>query len=214
MMRTPSVAVLARLIGCLLMLATLAVKAQVVDRRPGEMADDFARRVGPPGATLAHPVLETDEWHLGTKVVIAFYAVNSNGKVSSQEPDVVDGIAFMPTAEVGRYRRVAIGRIDQEGAPPDIKSIFFANADHNAGRELVVIVGWEQRHRDVYGTLYGTYIYARPIAPSQDSFVFLEDTSRKVSGGCECDRTDEEHEISGFKTAADVRAGLRELGFR
>ena len=43
-MRTASVPALARMVGCLLMLAALTVRAQVVDRRPGEMADDFAKR--------------------------------------------------------------------------------------------------------------------------------------------------------------------------
>lgn len=204
----------ARMCGLLLMLATMVVKAQVVDRHVGELADEFALRVGPPGATLAHPAVETDEWHLGGKVVLAFYGVDAHDQGSSANRDVVDGIAFMPTSVAGRYRRLAIGRIDQEGAGPEIKSIFFANADQNPDRELVVIVGWEQRHLDVSGTLYGTFIYARPRAASQNGFTFLEGTSRKVSGGCECDREGDRHETSAFKTAAEVRAGLRALGFR
>jgi hypothetical protein len=120
----------------------------------------------------------------------------------------------MPTAVAGRYRQIPIGRIDEEGAGPDIKSIFFANADQNPDRELVVIVGWEQRHLDVSGTLYGTFIYARPREASQSRFAFLAETSRKVSGGCECDRDGGQHESSRFKTSAEVRAGLRLLGFR
>jgi len=211
---TSSWASRARMCGLFLMPATLVAKAEVVDRRAGELADEFALRVGPSGATLAHPSVETDEWHLGGKVVLAFYGVEVHDQSSSAKRDVIEGVAFMPTAAAGRYRRIAIGRIDEEGEGPDIKSIFFANADQNPDRELVVIVGWKQQHLDISGTLYGTFIYARPRAASQSSFTLLEETSRKVSGGCECDREGDQHESSDFKTAADVRAGLKALGFR
>jgi hypothetical protein len=197
-----------------LLWSAFGAHAGIVGREAGETAQAFALRVGPPGATLAHPAIETDAWHLDGKVLLAFYAVEVKDEASSTPRDVVDGVAWLPTGDAGRYRRVDIGRIEPEGAAPEIRSVFFANADRDPGPELVVIVGWEQRHYDVSGTLYGTLIYARQKTASGTGFTYLEPVSRKVSGGCECDFRDAPSEHSPFRTAAEVRRGLRSLGFK
>ena len=114
----------------------------------------------------------------------------------------------------GRYRRVLIGHIEPEGGDPRIEAAFFANANEDPEKELVVIVSWEQVHYDAHGTLYGTMVYARPSAPQADSFRYLKEISEKVSGSCECEWRDGRKAKSRFKTAAEVKAALRKLGYR
>jgi hypothetical protein len=185
-------------------------------RAGGEPADSFAARLGPEGSELAHPVVETDVWRLGGKAVIAFYEYEVRpgpGQPDTQALREITGYAFLPDS-APRYRRVLIGRLEHDGGDPEIRSVFLANADGNPGPELVVIVGRDLYNYFVAGTLYDTYVYARPSAAAADSFVHLGEVSGKVSGGCECDRRDAAHETSRFKTAAEVKAGLRRLGYR
>lgn len=124
------------------------------------------------------------------------------------------GYAFLPVG-ANRYRRVVIGDVGHNGADPEIRSVFFANADANPGPELIVIAAWSSYHFDVSATFYETFVYARRPGPGGDGFVYLEEISRKVSGTCDCDYADDRTDMtSRFKTAAEVRAVLRGLGYR
>lgn len=192
-----------------------AARLATFRRGPAESADSFALRAGP-GGELVHPVIATDVWSPGDTALIAFYrqAVNVPPADSSASPIYESiGYAFLPDSVHG-YRRVEIGLIGHDGAEPEIQSVFFANADSISGPELVVMATWRIYNYFVGGVIYGTHVYA--LRPSADGrrFVYLEDVSEKVSGTCDCDRRDEPDETSRFKTAAEVRAGLRALGYR
>lgn len=186
-------------------------------RAPGEPADSFAARFSPVGLGLAHPVIATDVWSPGDTALLAFYLAEiDRGRVLDPgEPPIHDiiGYAFLPDS-AHRYRRVEIGTVGHNGGDPEIRSVFFANADQNPGPELVVLATTPVHHPHVMGTYYETLVYARPPGAGVDRFVHLEDVSRKVSGDCDCDFADEPDTNSRFKTAAQVRAGLRALGYR
>jgi hypothetical protein len=192
-----------------------AARIAAFRRDPAESADSFALRAGP-GGELVHPVITTDVWSPGDTALIAYYrqAANVPAPDSSASPIFESiGYAFLPDAAHG-YRRVEIGLIEHDGAEPEIQSVFFANADTMPGPELVVMATWRIYNYFVGGVIYGTHVYA--LRPGADGrrFVYLEDVSEKVSGTCDCDRRDEPDEMSRFKTAAEVRAGLRALGYR
>lgn len=182
-------------------------------RDGGESAEAFAGRLGPPASDLAHPVIETDVWKLGRKAVIAFYRLDiAPGEAHGPVHEAI-GYAFLPDS-AGRYRRVVIGWIPHEGAEPEIRSVFFANADDDPGPELVVLAAWRMYTYFVGGTYYGTSIFARPSAAGGDRFVHLEALGQQVSGGCECEWRDGESRRARFKTATEIRAGLHALGYR
>ena len=182
-------------------------------RDGGESAESFAGRLGPQASELAHPVIETDVWKLGRKAVIAFYRLDIAPGESHGPVYEAIGYAFLPDS-AGRYRRVVIGWIPHEGAEPEIRSVFFANADADPGPELVVLATWRMHTYFVGGTYYGTLIFARPSAAGADRFLDLEALGQTVSGGCECEWRDGESRRARFKTAAEIRAGLRALGYR
>ena len=174
-------------------------------------------RHGPPGEyELAHAVVETDVWPVGGKAVVAFYLHPMEPSIPrSSEPDIreITGYAFLPESD-GRFRRVLLGVIGHNGGDPEIRSVFFANADADPEKELVVIAAWQVMNAVAGGTYYDTYVYARPSAARPGSFVYLKDVSEKVSGGCDCEWPEERRSRKArFKTAADVRAELRRLGY-
>ena len=185
--------------------------ADEVKRLENETLEDFAKRNGPPQAELTHTVIETEAWNT-QKTVIAFYIVKiklPDGKPATQ----VDGYLFIPKS-TDTYEKILIDNFEEEGATPHIEAVFFANADKDKAKELIVICSYEQRHYDVNGTLYSTFIFddLRGGA-NQTRLRFLEDVSERVSGSCDCEWRDGKKKASKYKTAASVKLGLKKLGF-
>lgn len=146
------------------------------------------------------------------KTVIAFY--ESEFKISDQTYQRVLGYIFLPQ-DSNTYQKILIESFEPEGGAPKIEAVFFANADRDKAKELIVICSWPQSHYDFSGTLYGTFVFddlrtgANPTKLS-----FLESVSRRVSGDCECEWRNGKKRISRYKTPASVRAGLKKLGFK
>ncbi len=185
--------------------------AEEVRRLENETLEDFAKRNGPPRAELTHRVIETEAWGK-QKTVMAFYVVEI--KLKDGTPATrVDGYLFMPKS-ADTYEKILIKNFEEEGDTPKIEAVFFANADKDKAKELIVICSWLQRHYDVSGTLYGTFIFddLRPGAnPTELSF--LEGVSERVSDDCDCEWRGGKKKTSKYKTAASVKAGLKKLGF-
>lgn len=192
------------------LLGSLISSAEEVKRLENETLENFARRNGPSQSELTHSVIETEAWG-HEKTVIAFY--DTQFKDSDQTYDRIVGYIFLPQ-DANTYQKILIGTFEPEGGPPQIEAVFFANADKDKAKELIVICSWLQRHYDFSGTLYGTFIFddlragARPTELS-----FLENVSDRVSGDCECEWRNGKKRTSRYKTAASVRAGLKKLGF-
>jgi hypothetical protein len=143
--------------------------------------------------------------------VLAFY--ETEFKASGQSERKIVGYIFL-LQDANTYEKILLGTFEPEGGPPQIEAVFFANADKDKPKELIVICSWLQRHYDVYGILYGTFIFddlRTGTNPTQLSF--LESVSRRVSGDCECEWRKGKKRTSRYKTAASVRAGLKKLGF-
>lgn len=185
--------------------------AEEVRRLQNETLEDFAKRNGPPQAELTHTVIETEAWDK-QKTVIAFYIIKiklNDGTPATQ----VDGYLFIPKS-TNTYEKILIYNFEEEGDTPQIEAVFFANADKDKAKELIVICSYLQRHYDVNGTLYRTFIFddRRPGA-NQTRLSFLEDVSERVSGSCDCEWRDGKKKSSKYKTAASVKLGLKKLGF-
>jgi len=175
-----------------------------VKRLENETPENFAKRNGLPQSEFAHTVIETVAWGK-QKTILAFYKDEPNEQVI--------GYVFLPKS-LNTYEKILIKNFEPEGDTPKIEAVFFANADKDKAQELVVICSWQQRHYDVSGTLYGTFVFddVRPGAnPAKLSF--LEKISNKVSGGCDCSYRDGTKGTKKFRTARQVRAGLKRLGF-
>jgi hypothetical protein len=182
-----------------------------VRRLENETLEDFAKRNGPPQSELTHTVIETKAWNK-QKIVMAFYIVKFKLKDGTPATQV-DGYLFMPRS-ANTYDKILIKHFEEEGDTPKIEAVFFANADKDKAKELIVLCSWGQLHHDFSGTLYYTFVFddLRPGAHPAE-LNFLEGVSDRVSGGCECEWSGGAKKRSKYKTAASVKAGLNKLGF-
>src|SRR5438309_695872 len=122
---------------CILCGTAGMASGEVVTRNKGEAATDFAQRYAPNGSEMTEQVIETEAF--GSKrAVIAFYKLDFQAKYNYTE---VHGYLYMPRTG-DDYDKILINNFEEEGATPKIESVFFANADKDAAKELVVICSW------------------------------------------------------------------------
>ena len=158
---------------------------------------------------LGHQIIETDIWDRTNKSIIAFYGFD-DPKDPNIGYDEIQGHLFM-SVEKGIYRDISFGPITQDGGLPEIVSVFFANADKDTEKELIVLCKLEQTHHyDYSGQFYETYIFDNPN--SSNTLTLYENLSGKF-GGCECDFREEKSKKAKYKTAKDIKLGLKKMGF-
>lgn len=203
-------------ISILLFWTTLSFgQIQLVPRKDNESAEQFAEHQKPENSTLTHKVLET-KWN-GNSTIISLYDITyklpEENDPGQQRYHKIIGFVF---SELGKntYSKVTFGTIDTEGGNPSIETIFFANADNDEAKEIIIIACWEQRHYDVNGMLYGTYVFDNQTIEKTFDLKFLEEISKKLDGGCECNWRDGTNKKSKFKTASEVKKELARLGYK
>lgn len=181
---------------------------QTIKRQDGESVVHLIQRIKPDSMELAHQIIETDIWDTNGKAIILFYGFDDHKDLNIGY-DVVQGHVFIP---IGRntYRDIKFGPITQNGGLPEILSVFFANADNDIEKELIVLCKLEQHHYDYSGQFYETYIFDNPNSKSQ--LTFYEKLSEKFFG-CECDFREEKSRMAKYKTAKDIKVGLKKMGF-
>lgn len=188
---------------------------QLVTRKDNETAEEFAERKKPENSTLAHKVIET-KWN-GNSTIISLYDISY--KLPEQnDPDEqtyhkIEGFVFSELGE-NTYSIVTFGTIDTEGGDPLIQTVFFANADNDKSKELIIVASWEQKHYDFNGTLYGTYVFDDETIEKTLDLKFLEKISKKLAGGCECSWSNGTNKKAKFKTASEVKRELIRLGYK
>ncbi|MEO6736367.1 MAG: hypothetical protein ABIM97_08370 [Ginsengibacter sp.] len=194
---------------------TSLLYAQQIKRLEGETTDQFAGRLKPDSSELTHKVIDT-KWN-STSVIIAFY--QETYKLPKQnDPDQQDYLRIVGTifiqSDSNSYEKFPIDIFDSEGGNPVIESVFFANADNDNKKELIIIVSWNQVHYDVGGILYNTFIYDNLINAGQTNLSPMKDLSEKLDGGCDCSWRDGTSRKAKYKTASDIKKGLTKLGFK
>jgi hypothetical protein len=226
------------LLSLTLGLTAEGVRAGDFLKQPGESDTAFIARNPPPprpvklkvksmdpdtiryGApVLAHGPIFT-KWN-GTPVALAFYedsvfraTVNPAFTDYSRETEI-EGQVWVPAGRPDAYRRYALRNIRPDGGEPYIESVFFANADRDAKKELAVLVSFDQdTHPDYSGKFYSVFFYDDLTAAVGDSLLFLSDVTDKV--GESFDATWQDGRAVGkslYSTAADVKKRLKKLGY-
>ncbi len=67
-------------------------------------------------------------------------------------------------------------------ATQTLNRFFFANADTDSTRELIIIASWQQQHYDVNGKLYGTYVFDYNLSDTKLQWKLLASISSKLEG--------------------------------
>lgn len=194
----------------LLFVANLS-PAQIVTRQDGEDAEIFVGRITPEGMVLAHHIIETNRWSRHAKMIIACYGYDDTTDVihGVKKFNRIEGHVYFPEGQ-SNYRDISFGPIEEDGGYPEIVSIFFANADKDTTKEMVVLCKYPTKNYDFDGTVYKTFIYDSPT--NDDKLPFLADLS-KTFYGMEGNWRDGKINRAKYKTAKEIKAKLKQLGY-
>ena len=188
---------------------------ELVARKDGETAEQFAERFKPENAALTHKVIET-KWNGNSTIISLYditYTLSEQNDLDQLSYHKIIGYVFSEV-DKNTYSKVTFGTIDSEGGDPSIETVFFANTDQDKAKELIIIASWEQRHYEVNGTLYGTFIFDNETIEKTLNLKFLKEISKKLDGGCECNWSDGTKKRAKFKTALEVKRELVRLGYK
>lgn len=165
----------------------------------------------PENSALTSIVTEAD-WN-GTPAILAFYDHVYSETYSDGSTQLYHRI--LPTLYIAegrnRYIKYVLYEIDSEGGDPVVEDSFFANADDDPETEIVVLISWNQKHYDVNGVLYGTYIFDDREGTA-GSYPYLQALSGHFMG-CDCAYREGTVKEAEFKTKAQVKAELERLGY-
>lgn len=188
------------------MVGTTAAFGQTLERQKGESATACAERWMPDTMQLAHSVIETKTW--GASAIIAWYGYDDTSDVNTGYNTLV-GHVYIAVSQ-NTYRDIALEPILEDGGYPEVLAVFFANADKDTAKELVVLCKYDQRHYDYSGELYNTFIFDDPHGDGE--MAYLEELSKKF-WGCECGWRNGRTETARYTTAKAIKAELKRMGW-
>jgi hypothetical protein len=196
------------------LLLSLNSFSQEFKRLPNETIEDFAGRYKTDSSKLSGKVVE-GRWNK-QDAVFAFYADKEIENINDKNVEVefIEGYIFIKTAE-NVYNRIYIDRYFPEGADAEIESVFFANADNDKEKELIVLCSWDQnRHAaPISGKLYQIYFYDN--INSQNLPKTLAVLNLETTFKFEFDGTNDAGEVSKAKyiNVYQIKQELKRLGF-
>jgi hypothetical protein len=190
---------------------------QTVKRITGEPALQFAVRARPLYSEMPPEmipkVMETSEWTAGASV-IAFYTqkfyIQEDGAVPRDNYRTL-AFLFVPNGK-DTYKRIIIDTFVNQGYSVKIAATFFANADSDATKELVIIATSAQKDKQATGTLYMNRIYDNTGRLLPGRLKRLDEVSNKIEGGFDGDK-DGKPSKAKFKTQKDVAEALKKMGY-
>ena len=197
--------------------ATVKAWGQTVKRIPGEPAVQFVVRARPlytefPQEMMTR-VLETKAWSVEPSV-IAFYTQKYYVQEDGAQPsDHYRTLAFMfvPNGK-DTYKRVLIDTFVNDGHPVNIAATFFANADSDQAKELIIIANSSQKEKDASGTMYFNRVYDDFGRFVPAKLKRLNDASAKIEGGFEGTIGGKPSKAK-YKSQKEIMDALKKLGY-
>lgn len=178
-------------------------------------ARQIAENFKPEKSEIVHQVIETKVW--GKKnVIIVFYEtkyIDSESTTTPYERQFVEGYLLIPDSK-NKYQKVLIYKFEDDNVATIVNSVFFANADNDTEKELIILTTCSHRLQYLYdGIEYSTYVFDNfDMKEPPKEMTFLHDISGKLQGGFEGER-EEGLSKADFKTASEVKAELKKLGY-
>lgn len=197
-----------------LFICIINVNAQKISRYKGESAESFIVRIKPSSSIVYDKVIET-AWN-NTSVIIAFlsetYLLPLRDDPQQTAYTRVIATLYISDSYKKNYTVSIIDTLIEEESPPKIEHIFFANADNDKEKELIILTTWDINNPSVHGKLYSTSIYDYTHKLPK-KLLFLNYISSNVNGGCDCIWEIGRIHKSKFKSKADIVNGLQSLGY-
>lgn len=191
---------------------------QNVKRLPNEPTRLFLTRGRPIYSEftdeLGKKVMETKEWST-EKAIVAFYSQQYVKEAEDQQPiactRLVGDIFF--TKDRLNYKRTLIDSFTNEDKPTTIVATFFANADTDAAKELVIITSAEYKGKAINGKKYKVSVYDNiPQNMFPARLKRLDDVNARLESGVD-GYIDGKPSKAKFKTQQDVEAEFKKWGY-
>ncbi|UPT69330.1 MAG: hypothetical protein M0D53_08830 [Flavobacterium sp. JAD_PAG50586_2] len=108
-----------------------------------------------------------------------------------------------------------INKFEDDNVDTEIRSVFFANADKDAEKELIIISTVTHRLQYLYdGTEYSTLVFDNfEVNKTPLELDILYEISEKLSGGFEGYVDAEGNKKAKIKNAEEVKKKLKKLGY-
>jgi len=185
----------------------------IVKRIPGEPALQFVVRARPIYTEFTTEakakIVETTEWS-ESPAVIAFYTQKYYTEENATVPNLRTlAYIFMPTANE-YYKRILVDTFCNDDKPVKINKVFFANADSDATKELVIMASSAQSG----GAIYYNRIYDNVVKPMPAKLRRIPDAKTKITGGFDGMTRDGKTGHVEYKTKDDILEALKSAGFR
>ncbi len=197
---------------------TVKYMIQYMKRIPNEPAKQFAVRARPMysefNEEMGAKLVETNEWTAENKMVIACYyqkykATGPDG--AEKDGKRILAYALMPQLN-NNYKRVLLDTFAFDDKPPKITGIFFANADSDQAKELVITTSMPVKDGPRSGIQFTTTIYDNTTTQRYPARL----TKLSVSG---IDANEVEGTVNGkptharLKSEKDIRDQFKKLGY-
>lgn len=193
---------------------TVKYIGQTVKRIPGEADLQFAVRARPlytelPGEMMKS-VKASNEWTPNIASVIAFYTQRYYEEGNTGKPMYRTlAYIFIPNGK-STYKRTIIDTFFNNGAPVAIKSVFFANADSDQVKELVIMASSTQKDKEGNGTLYINRAYDDPGKLVPGKLKRLDAATMQIEGGFDGQKGGKPSKPK-YKTEKEVADALKKL---
>lgn len=193
-------------------LQSVANPGTIVKRIPGEPTLQFVVRARPLYTEFTNEmktkIYETTEWSQ-TPGIIAFYTQKYYSEENAITPNFrTMAYIFMPTAN-DYYKRILIDTFTNDGKQVRINQVFFANADTDQAKELVIMASFSQPD----GVNYYNRIYDNIFRPMPIHLRRLDEDKTKIESGFEGIKNGKACNAK-FKTKYDITESLEKAGYK
>jgi len=174
---------------------------------------EIAESLKPKNSKIVHQVIQTNIWNI-KNVIIAFYEtryVDPEDKYK-HENQYVEAYLLIPDANE-KYRKVLIDKFQDDNVDTNIESVFFANADKDAEKELIILSTVEHRLQYLYeGIEYSVSIYdnfSERNIPQE-----MKTLNLPIVGGFDGYTEADGKSKAKYRNAEDVKKKLKKLGYK
>ena len=188
-----------------------------VKRIPGERTLQFVVRARPLYTEFPEEVtskiVETTEWTPEPSVVAFYtqkYYVEEDGGLPKYNFRTL-AYMFVPNGK-DTYKRIFIDTFSVDGKQVNITSTFFANADSDQVKELVITATCPQRDAGSSGTLYINRVYYNVGRPLPVRLKKLDAISAKIAGGLE-GMSGGKPSHAAYKNEKEITEALKKMGY-
>ncbi|MNJ82864.1 hypothetical protein D3C87_02760 [compost metagenome] len=174
----------------------------------------IAERFKSENAVIVHSVIQTSLWGKENSVIVFYESRYTEEGQYPHEYQYIDAYLLIPN-EKNDYKKVLISRFEDDNVDTEIQSVFFANADSDSKKELIILSTCFHSLEYLYdGTEYTTSVFDDfDTAKPPKKMTYLSKVSAQLDGGFEGFLEDNPDSKAQFKTAAEIKKELKKLGY-